>query len=57
MKVFQAAALVVMAGFFVWLLLQMSRTARSDQRLIAMALAFAGVVLAFGLGALLSRRS
>jgi len=56
MKVFQGLALVVMAGFFVWLLLQMSRTGRSDERLIAMALAFAGVILAFGLGALLSRR-
>ncbi len=56
MKVFQGLALAVMAGFFVWLLLQMSRTGRSDERLIAMALAFAGVIVAFGLGALLSRR-
>ncbi len=56
MKAFQALALVLMAGFFVWLLLQMSRTARSDTRLMAMGLAFTGVAVAFALGALLSRR-
>jgi hypothetical protein len=56
MKIFQGLTLVVMAGFFVWLLLQMSRTAQADQRLTAMALAFAAVFAALGLGALLGRR-
>jgi multisubunit Na+/H+ antiporter MnhB subunit len=55
MRVFQGLALVVMAAFFVWLLLAMSRTPESDRRLAAMALAFAGVFFAFGLGAVLGR--
>jgi hypothetical protein len=56
MRVFQGLALVVMAAFFVWLLLAMSRTPEADRRLAAMALAFAGVFVALGLGALLGRR-
>jgi len=57
MRVFQGIALLVMGGFFVWLLLQMSRTWTADRRLIAMALSFACIFLALGLGAVLGRRS
>jgi hypothetical protein len=56
MRVFQGFALLVMAAFFVWLLLAMSRTPESDRRLVAMALAFAAVFFALGLGAVLGRR-
>jgi hypothetical protein len=55
MKVFLALALVVMGAFFVWLLLQMSRTWQADRRLVMMALAYVGVFAALGLGMLLGR--
>jgi hypothetical protein len=54
-KPFLAVALVVMAAFFVWLLLQMSRTWQADQRLITMAFAFVCIFAALGLGAVLGR--
>ena len=56
-KPFLAVALVVMAAFFVWLLLQMSRTWQADRRLLTMALAFVCIFGALGLGAVLSRFS
>lgn len=56
MKVFQGLALLVMAAFFVWLLLAMSRTPEADRRLVAMALAYLGIFAAIALGALLGRR-
>jgi hypothetical protein len=56
-KLFQGLALVVMAAFFVWLLLAMSRTPEADRRLVTMAFAFVCIFLALGLGALLGRRS
>lgn len=56
MKVFQGLALLVMAAFFVWLLLAMSRTPEADRRLVAMALAYVGIFAAIALGALLGRR-
>ena len=56
MKLFQAFAVVLMAAFFVWLLVAMSRTPEADRRLAAMALAFVGIFAALGLGALLGHR-
>ena len=55
MNVFRALALMVMGAFFVWLLLQMSRTWQADRRLVMMALAYVGVFAALGLGMLLGR--
>ena len=55
MKTFHAIALTIMAAFFVWLLLQMSRTPEADRRLLMIALAFGGVALAALLGGLLAR--
>jgi hypothetical protein len=54
-KPFLALALVVMAAFFVWLLLQMSRTWQADRRLLMMALAYVCIFAALGLGAALGR--
>jgi hypothetical protein len=42
-------------SFFVWLLLQMSRTWQADRHLVMMALAYVGVFVALGLGAVLGR--
>ena len=55
MNVFRALELMVMGAFFVWLLLQMSRTWQADRRLVMMALAYVGVFAALGLGMLLGR--
>ena len=54
-RLFYAIALVVMGAFFVWLLLQMSRTWQADRRLVMMTLAYVGVFLGLGLGVVLSR--
>ena len=55
MKTFQTIAVTIMGAFFVWLLLQMSRTPEADQRLLMIALAFGGVAVALLLGGLLGR--
>jgi hypothetical protein len=54
-KPFLVLALIVMGAFFVWLLLQMSRTWQADRRLAMMALAFVAVFFALGLGVVLGR--
>ena len=57
MKAFQTVFLLVMAVFFLWLLLQMSRTPDADRRLAAMGLAFVSAFAALGFGAWLGGRS
>ena len=56
MKGFQVIAVSVMAGFFVWLLLQMSRTPEADRRLLMLAGAYAAIGVAIVAGGLLGRR-
>jgi hypothetical protein len=45
-------ALLVMLGFFAWLMMQMARTELADRRLLLMAGSFAAAGLALGAGAL-----
>jgi hypothetical protein len=56
MRVFRGLAFLIMAAFFVWLLLQMSRTPLADRRLVEFAVAFLCIAAALGVGALPTRR-